>query len=186
VMIRRRLVLTAIVLVGGLTVAGCQQSRDPQASTPLVTAVRPAPPTMTVTINACIYLNGKADRRCTPGVASGVVTQENLPVTICAKHVKGRPSWTETQRPPTSYTSQLRDLQMARYGMTGPTTGFREDHLISLELGGAPRDPNNLYPQTLDDSLVKDREENSLHDAVCAGSMSLADAQQRIIADWTH
>lgn len=170
----------AAVLATGFTVAGCQQLGDP------VTAVRPAPPTMTVTLDACIYLNGKADRGCTAGTVSGLVSQQTLPSTICAKPVKGHPSWIELQRPPTSYTSRLRDMQMIQYGMTGPTSGVREDHLISLELGGAPRDPNNLYPQTVADSLVKDREENSLHAAVCSGSMSLADAQRSIVTDWTH
>jgi hypothetical protein len=32
-------------------------------------------------------------------------------------------------------------------GLVGNPKDYEEDHLISLELGGAPRDPKNLWPQ---------------------------------------
>ena len=38
--------------------------------------------------------------------------------------------------------------QIAEYGYADTSTAdYEEDHLIPLELGGAPRDPNNLWPE---------------------------------------
>lgn len=47
-----------------------------------------------------------------------------------------------------------------------PRRGYRIDHLVPLELGGA-NDPRNLWPQNFTDSEVKDRVESALHAAVC-------------------
>jgi hypothetical protein len=60
------------------------------------------------------------------------------------------------------------------------------DHLISLELGGAD-DPRNLWPQPYEPrpgAHEKDLVEDYLHRQVCAGAMSLADAQHQIATDW--
>ena len=35
----------------------------------------------------------------------------------------------------------------SEYGETGSTSDYQEDHFISLELGGAPRDARNLWPE---------------------------------------
>src|SRR5262249_10317692 len=77
----------------------------------------------------------------TPGVLNPAVTQAAIASTIC------RRGWTATVRPPTSYTSALKLRQMALYGETGPPSRYQEDHLISLELGGDPTDPRNLWPE---------------------------------------
>ena len=58
-----------------------------------------------------------------------------------------------------------------------PTT--QEDHLISLELGGHPTDPRNLWPEPYPRASDVDREENRLNDLVCSGEISLAEAQRR-------
>jgi hypothetical protein len=64
---------------------------------------------------------------------------------------------------------------------------FEVDHLISLQLGGS-NDIKNLWPQsgtTLPLNYhVKDRLEGALHDLVCAGQISLEDAQRGIAANW--
>ena len=36
---------------------------------------------------------------------------------------------------------------MPEYGETGSPSDYQEDHLISLELGGNPTDPRNLWPE---------------------------------------
>jgi hypothetical protein len=64
---------------------------------------------------------------------------------------------------------------------------FELDHLISLELGGAPRDAANLWPEPLAGDLnarQKDRVENFLHAQVCSGARSLPEAQRLIATDW--
>ena len=73
-----------------------------------------------------------ADPVRTPGVLNADVTQANIRSTIC------RHGWTDTIRPPVSYTNPLKARQMRKYGETGSLSDYQEDHLISLELGGNP------------------------------------------------
>jgi hypothetical protein len=91
-------------------------------------------------------------------------------------------------RPPTSYTTPLKRQLMDAYGYGGlPLANYELDHLISLELGGAPRDPANLWPLTRSGpagAIQKDAIENFLHRQVCDGALSLADAQQQVAMDW--
>ena len=103
------------------------------------------------------------------------MTQSTIKRTVC------RTGWTSTIRPPTSYTDPL-ELPVRAYGDGGRSpSGFGLDHLISLELGGAPSDPRNLWPESHKNSFNKDGLENSLRAKVCAGSMAFAKAQRRIV-----
>jgi hypothetical protein len=68
---------------------------------------------------------------------------------------------------------------MREYRRSGDITDYQEDHLISLELGGHPTDPRNLWPQPYPRAWEVDRSENELNDAVCSGDLSLAEAQRR-------
>ena len=95
------------------------------------------------------------------------------------------PGYTSTVRPPAAYTTELKRRQIADLGYTDRAlSSYEEDHLVPLELGGAPRDPKNLWPEPIDSARVKDREEDALHIGVCTHRMSLADAQRKILADW--
>ncbi|WP_344432360.1 hypothetical protein [Amycolatopsis minnesotensis] len=65
---------------------------------------------------------------------------------------------------------------------------YEDDHLLPLELGGAPRDPRNLWPDPHDgdqNSYSKDRVENAVKKAVCAKKVTLAAAQHAMLTDWT-
>jgi hypothetical protein len=68
---------------------------------------------------------------------------------------------------------------MREYGAPGTASEYQEDHLISLELGGDPDDPRNLWPQPRPWADRVDTTENELNDAVCSGRLGLAAAQQR-------
>ena len=114
-----------------------------------------------------------ADPVRTPGVLNPDVTQENIRSTIC------RHGWTDTIRPPVSYTNALKQKQMRQYGETGSLSDYQEDHLISLELGGSPTDPRNLWPEPYPRASDVDQIENQLNAEVCSGRLSLAEAQQR-------
>jgi hypothetical protein len=115
----------------------------------------------------------RADPVRTPGVLNPDVTQATIRSTIC------RHGWTATIRPPVSYTNALKRRQMRAYGETGPLSAYQEDHLISLELGGHPTDPRNLWPEPYPRASQVDRIENELNAQVCDGTLSLAEAQQR-------
>ncbi|NJC73466.1 hypothetical protein HC031_27625 [Planosporangium thailandense] len=139
---------------------------------------------------ACAIAHGTADAACTPGALNPSVTQETIHSTICVT------GWTATIRPPASYTTALKNRQKIPYGEADiPNSELEEDHLIPLELGGAPRDPDNLWPEprtsagTTDSGEAaedKDREETALKVQVCRGDITLDEAQQQILADWTH
>jgi hypothetical protein len=115
----------------------------------------------------------RASWALTPGVLNPEVTQANIGSTIC------RHGWTRTVRPPVSYTNALKAKGLRQYRLRGPPSAFQEDHLISLELGGDPTDPRNLWPEPYPRATAVDRIENDLNHRVCTGSLSLADAQRR-------
>ena len=114
-----------------------------------------------------------ADPTRTPGVLNPQVTQANIRSTIC------RDGWTATIRPPVSYTNALKRRQMRQYGETGSMSDYQEDHLVSLELGGNPTDPRNLWPEPYPRASDVDQIENELNAEVCSGRLTLAEAQQR-------
>jgi hypothetical protein len=79
----------------------------------------------------------------------------------------------------------------ATYGV--PYAQHREyelDHLVPLEIGGAPADARNLWPQPLEEALAKDRVEDALHAASCYRRgyhglhVTLEQAQRAVAADW--
>jgi hypothetical protein len=118
-----------------------------------------------------------------PGAIDPSVTQDNIQSTICVS------GYTSTIRPPASYTDKLKKEQIQQYGYSDTKLAdYEEDHLISLELGGNPTDPKNLWPEPRDttpyNSHVKDTLENTLHKLVCEGKVPLATAQQAIATDW--
>lgn len=114
----------------------------------------------------------------TPGSTSAAVTQANIHSTICVA------GYTATVRPPSSYTTALKQRQLASYYAGNCAVGqpCEEDHLISLELGGNPTDEKNLWPEPNYGS--KDACENRLKNQVCAGTLTLKAAQQGISGNW--
>ena len=109
----------------------------------------------------------------TPGSLNPDVTQDTIRQTICVR------GWTATVRPPTEYTNGLKAEQMPLYGETGSPSDYQEDHLISLELGGNPTDPANLWPEPYPRAADVDKIENELNDKVCSGQLTLAEAQRQ-------
>ncbi len=101
------------------------------------------------------------------------VTQATIAATVC------RRGWTRTVRPPVSYTNTLKAKGLKQYGLRGPPSAFQEDHLVSLELGGNPVDPRNLWPEPYPRASSVDRIENELNHQVCTGRLTLAEAQRR-------
>ena len=115
----------------------------------------------------------RADPALTPGALNPDVTQETIGSTICVT------GWTRTVRPPVSYTNELKLRQLREYGQTGLPSAYQEDHFISLELGGHPTDPSNLWPEPYPRAADVDRVENELNRQVCSGELTLAEAQRR-------
>lgn len=117
------------------------------------------------------------DKAKTPGEARPELTKEK----ICSKDF---------------HTNDIRDVSESlkqqvyqSYGMAKDKAPCpcEVDHLISLELGGA-NTAKNLWPQSYItkpwNAHVKDVLENKLHRDVCAGLLSLEEAQKAISDDW--
>jgi hypothetical protein len=117
-----------------------------------------------------------------PGATNPAVTQADIAQTVCVH------GWTKTIRPPASYTNKLKLKQMAALGLTGSPHDYEEDHDISLEIGGNPTDPNNLWPEPWHgpwNAHDKDKLENALKRDVCTDKMTLSAAQAAIRTNWT-
>lgn len=137
------------------------------------------------------------DPALTPGAVNPGITQATIRQTIC------NPQWsTKSIRPPVSYTNTLKTKQLAaaRYTDKNPAH-YEEDHFISLELGGNPTDVKNLWPEpwgtpahpltaagpfppSVVGAKAKDQVENALRKEICAGTLTLQEAQHIIATDW--
>jgi hypothetical protein len=151
---------------------------------------------ITVTVLSMAALMGSAsaatpdwvlpNSKVTPGALNPNVTQANIKDNVC------KANWTSTVRPPVSYTNKLKATQMATtyksemaiFGM--PAANYEEDHLISLQLGGSPTDPKNLWPQPYagNNARKKDVIETKLKNLICTGKITLSDAQKAIATNW--
>lgn len=118
----------------------------------------------------------------TPGAIDPAVTQANISRTIC------KSGYTSTVRPSEYYTNKLKMKLLPLYHHTGAAPlDFELDHLISLEIGGAPKDVKNLWPQPYAGTWgarKKDGIEHTLHHLVCTGKITLRQAQSAISTDW--
>ncbi|WP_104816268.1 hypothetical protein [Kitasatospora sp. MMS16-BH015] len=136
---------------------------------------------------ASVHLTGTGGGPTTPtaptapaaggGSLNPAVTQTTIRSTICVA------GWTATVRPPVSYTDALKIGQLAASGRADQDPShYEEDHIVPLELGGAPMDLANLRPVPSGRAARDDVVETRLHTAVCNGTLTLAQAQAQILA----
>jgi hypothetical protein len=105
------------------------------------------------------------------------VKQATIWSNVCVK------GWTKTIRPPPSYTSAIKKQQLADWGYPDQNPShYEEDHLISLELGGAPWSKKNLWPEPLSQAKKSDPRENAWHKQLCNGTLTLSQAQHAEVA----
>lgn len=156
--------VTFCLLAGGL-LAGCDQ---PSLSEQSKARQRPS---------RCVERDGLPDRRCTPGTI-----RAGLPLaTICAF------GYSRTVRPPESFTEPLKLAQMRAYRLPGSPSDYEEDHLVPLSIGGAPRDPRNLWPEPRtghNSAGQKDRLETWAARMACERRIPLARLQHEMASDW--
>jgi hypothetical protein len=165
---RARVAPSLIVLV---LLSGCS---------PLATrSVQPGTPSLAFASERdCVERHGLPDPRCTPGAIRAGVSL----ATICAF------GYSSSVRPPESYTEPLKLRQMRAYGLPGSPRDYEEDHLVPLSIGGAPRDPRNLWPEPRngpDNAEQKDQLESWTARMACAGRIPLSRLQQEMATDWT-
>ena len=124
------------------------------------------------------------DPATTPGAVSQLVNQNTIHDTICQR------GWTYTIRPPVGYTEPLKKQQIRAFGYSDRRPWkYEEDHLIPLDLGGAPADPRNLWPEPhlgphQWGAYAKDRLEAKMVRLVCAHRLWLNTARKMIARNW--
>lgn len=127
---------------------------------------------------------GLPDSTLTPGATNPSVTPANIHETICARGYS-----TKRIRPPAGYTNELKSKQLKQYGYADQNPRhYEEDHLIPLAIGGAPRDPQNLWPEPRYGEWSADKKdelERKAKQLVCRGKVPLREMQQEIAKDWT-
>lgn len=125
----------------------------------------------------CHERGGLPDPRCTPGAVRAGVSLAR----ICAY------GDSSSIRPPESYTEALKLRQMRAYRLAGSPRDYEEDHLVPLSIGGAPRDPANLWPEPRrgpDSAEQKDELETWAARTACGGRIPLARLQRAMARDW--
>lgn len=118
------------------------------------------------------------DPRDNPGVLNLGVSPANIRATICTH------GWTATVRPPTSVTNTLKaKLLPAGHKLLD----YELDHLLSIEDGGSPSDPRNLWMMVYADhygARVKDVLETRVAHMVCKGQLTLDQARAALAPNW--
>jgi hypothetical protein len=143
-------------------------------TTTTVPTTTTAPPTTTMRTPSSKVVLPNSTR--TPGAVNPAVTQQTIKQTICVA------SWIAKVRPPVSYTNALKLKQMKQYGAGGKPSAYEEDQFIPLELGGAPKNPKNLWPEPYSQARHSDPLEKALKLKVCAGRLTLTAARKQIAA----
>jgi hypothetical protein len=106
--------------------------------------------------------------------------------TIC------RSGYSSSIRPPESITSIEKRANARSYGYRGSLAQAEYDHLVSLEIGGDPNDPRNLWVEPPSPghradqgfSNPKDAIENRAHELVCSRTVGLVAMQRAMATNW--
>jgi hypothetical protein len=186
---RRRMLVAYTALVGVLTVAFAAfygRSHDVRAN---AERQRTAPSYSSAVSAAISWTRAPSsaempDSTLTPGAVATANT-----ATVC------RPGYATSVRPTGLIWKRLKEQAYVEYGIRRGHRSYVDnhgvrhpayeiDHLIPLEIGGAPADIRNLWPEPIESARVKDEVENELHELVCSGRMSITRAQSAIANDW--
>lgn len=108
----------------------------------------------------------------------GWINDSNKSENICIH------GFTKTIRPPVSLTNEIKHRKLEAAGMPFSAADTKLDHKIPLALAGAPDDERNLVIQSNAESKDKDRVEVCLARTVCAGRITLEQAQLAIWENW--
>ncbi len=164
--ISRPLLLAALLLAISIGMSGCSGGQATSAPASTNGSAKAGP--------ASLYPNPSL----TPGDVFPGVTAKEVCVSGYSSSVR-------------SVSSDEKAAVYQRYGIPNEPGKHEVDHFISLELGGSNM-VTNLWPEPYVTSDApnkigaheKDKVENALHAEVCAGRMTLQQAQDQIRSDW--
>ena len=133
------------------------------------------------------------DAKVTPGVADPAavadLTKASHMVDGVERNLCAADFRTEPIRSSIKDFEKLKKEVCTEYGVTTCDDTYEGDHLISLENGGCKDCIANLWPEPVDNAGVvgyhtKDVIENRTHELICAGKITLQQAQQGLAGDW--
>lgn len=129
------------------------------------------------------------DSKVTPGAVNPHVVADmsgdkrilnGLEMNICAKDFRATAIRGTIKNFP-----KLKREACAEYGVAKCDASVEGDHLISIEIGGCQDCLTNLWPQPMDEAKIKDHKvEDVLPKLICAGKLTLSQAQACIASDW--
>lgn len=129
------------------------------------------------------------DARYTPGAVDPLAVADlsgarhrigGIERNVCAKDFRTAPIRARIRN-----FAKLKKQACAEYGVARCDGSVEGDHLISIEIGGCPDCLTNIAPQPMAEARVKDHQvEDVLPKLVCAGKITLPDAQKCIAGDW--
>ena len=136
------------------------------------------PSTQTVSLAPSSTKAGPAYVYPDPSLTPGAVLTTDAS-TICA------PGYASGVR---GVSTATKEQVYAEYGVSYPQASgaYEVDHFIPLEIGGS-NDLTNLWPEPATPTPgfhQKDQFENFEHGQVCNGTISVAEAQSRMVSDW--
>jgi len=175
------LILIAVLAASGVLQACAPANNQPPAAEPATpTAGLPSVSRMGMgqrtKTSGCVSADGLPDPGCTPGAILAGATVDQL----C------RPGYVSSAA---EVPQQLQDEAYAAYGIASPAPGEYEiDHLVPAELGGS-NDIANLWPESAQSSPgaeEKAKVEKYLFQEICAGRITLPQAQNAIATNWVE
>jgi hypothetical protein len=180
----------AVLLVAGCTAGAPARTGRSSAPAPASVASSPTEPVTAASPSAPPLSSSSGPASTSPPVEASGAIEPNHRLTPG----EAFPAATAGQVCVPGYSASVRDVPQATrlavfaaYGVPYANhAAYELDHLISLELGG-DNAAANLWPEPLASAggaHVKDGLENRLHSLVCAGRISLGEAQRAIAGDW--
>ena len=120
------------------------------------------------------------DRGCTPGAVSAPAAADPRR-TICRpaylRRLGGTSAGLDARHEAALYVG---------YGAVGPSSSYREDHLVAVADGGSVSGAQNLWPEPISNGRAKARVEALLHRRICSGAMTVKQAALVLEGDWTR
>ena len=119
---------------------------------------------------------------CDRSVYNAHVSQATISQTIC------QPGYTKAVRPPANFTNGVKQKLVKRAGYPeSEVYKYKLDYVVPVALGGHPRKLENFELIRREGPSISKRKngiEEKLQCLVCAGELSLADAQHEASTDW--
>jgi hypothetical protein len=126
------------------------------------------------------YTPGAVDPLAVADLSGARHTVGGIERNVCAKDFRTAPI-----RASIHNFAGLKKKACAEYGAAKCDGSVEGDHLISLEIGGCPDCLTNVWPEPMAEARIKDHQvEDVLPRLVCAGKLTLRDAQRCVAGDW--